>query len=141
PISHPNIITLPGGLSGLDFDLPDVPLSITFLIFGFMFVGMIWTVVIYFVNFPPSFYPSHSTKTMGENEKVGGVWYGCLIPAWMQRKLGNEKERKAKNKPIDKPSKYAPLADSDTASAISTATWMRPSPANGGSGIEMKLHK
>ncbi|KAF2191942.1 hypothetical protein K469DRAFT_746307 [Zopfia rhizophila CBS 207.26] len=141
PTSHPNLTTFPGGLSGLNFDLPDVPLSVSFLIFGFMFVGMIWAAVIYFVNFPPSFHASHSTKTMGEDEKVGNVCYGCLIPAWMPRRLGNGKKGKAKNKPIDKPSKYAPLADSDTGSAISAATWMRPSPANGGSGIEMMLRK
>lgn len=134
-----------GLIAKLDYEYTYLPLVLKFVVFGFMALGTIWAIIVYWVNFPPPFLQRQDTrranrKRMKKNRGDDGTGF---LPEWVLRCLGRkggyEQLKMKKNKPDDKPSKYAPLPDLD--SGLSTATALLVGHANKNQSIELKSRK
>ncbi|KAF2246068.1 hypothetical protein BU26DRAFT_607342 [Trematosphaeria pertusa] len=113
---------------------PDIPPALQALVFGGMALGFLWVVVVWLVNFPPGTWRCRSSSDSGSGRRskkikrrktgtgAGARWWD--LRTWLLGGSGENADRKGrkKKKPIDKPSKYAPLASSASSSSSSPGT-------------------
>ncbi|KAF2467818.1 uncharacterized protein BDR25DRAFT_344590 [Lindgomyces ingoldianus] len=134
----------------LEYEYRYLPVGYKVLLYCTLALMTAWTVLIYFVNFPPEWFvgatpgqrqrqrqlqrqkvrrkksgKSGSTPVLGS----GAAWYVRWIPDVLVRRIGIGEGRSGRSgskiKPIDKPSKYirVPSAEREPSSALTTGVW------------------
>ncbi|KAF2785675.1 hypothetical protein K505DRAFT_2560 [Melanomma pulvis-pyrius CBS 109.77] len=123
----------------MDHTFTYIPAGYKVLLYTSIALGLLWAVVVYYVNFPPAFLAAAGSgkttrRTRGEKEMAPrgksdnrgrgggreerGSWMR-YAPGWLLRARGKEER---KRKPFDKPSKYALVPSGSSSSSSSSSS-------------------
>ncbi|KAF2113524.1 hypothetical protein BDV96DRAFT_647787 [Lophiotrema nucula] len=105
------------------------------ILFTFMFLGLVWVIFVCLINLPPPSWFEDAEYSKGKKGRQSSklVEPESKVRAWLPKYFTYTGEGKCKKKvrPIDKPSKYAPLLGDEGLDTASTTdfspAWMRNS--------------
>lgn len=119
-------------MEGGEFELPDIPTSVQFVLFACLGLGLLWSILVWLINSPRT---PHRDKSHTQKEDTR---------TWWTRVWGLKRSRqRAKNIPNNS-SRYAPLrsaSSTDTASStqgVPTASSTSLSPASAAASIRLR---
>ena len=100
-----------GTMEGGEFQLPDIPVAALITLFVCLGIGFLWSILVWLINTVPK-RSDPNTQQVRQDQHNKQSWWKHI---WsIQRRM------QEKTKPIDKPSKYAPLASNSSAGTLSS---------------------